>query len=253
MAIKVKAVERNVSFEKNTEKWAYVLQAELYSKLSQSKVIQEAALRSGINRGAINAAWDAIGEVIKAWATEGHSVEVPGLGTMRFGVRSTSVADVNKVGAGLITSRRVIFTPNTEIKKELAETSVSITCYDRYGNVVKRVTSTDDSTVEDPEDEGTDPTHPSGGSDPTQNGGGSGGTDSGEVEQIFIGTSVNDKTMGSVTGMGTYNKGTSVTLTAVPNEGYRFVSWGDETTDNPRTVTANENGVIYSAIFEPIA
>ena len=77
MSIKVKAVERNVSFEKGVEKWAYVLQADLYSKLSQARVIQEAALRSGINKGAINAAWDAIGEVIKAWATEGHAVAVP--------------------------------------------------------------------------------------------------------------------------------------------------------------------------------
>lgn len=81
-------------FDKNSEKWAYVLQADLYNKLSQSKVIQEAALRSGIAMGAINAAWDAIGEVIKAWATEGHSVTVPGLGTMRFGLRSKSIADV---------------------------------------------------------------------------------------------------------------------------------------------------------------
>ena len=81
MAIKVKAIERNVSFTKGEEKWAYVLQADLYSKLSADKVIQEAALRSGINRGSINAAWDAIGEVIKAWATEGHSVAVPGLGS----------------------------------------------------------------------------------------------------------------------------------------------------------------------------
>ena len=40
-----------------------MLQADLYNKLSQSKVIQEAALRSGIAKGAINAAWDAIGEV----------------------------------------------------------------------------------------------------------------------------------------------------------------------------------------------
>ena len=38
-----------------------MLQPELYSKLSQSKVITEAALRSGISKGAINAAWDAIG------------------------------------------------------------------------------------------------------------------------------------------------------------------------------------------------
>ena len=151
MSIKVKAVERNVSFDKNVEKWAYVMQAELYSKLSQSKVIQEAAMRSGISKGSINAAWDAIGEGIKAWATEGHSVAIPGLGSMRFGLRATSVSDVNRVGSGLITSRRVIFTPNVDIKEELARTSVSITCYDRNGNIVKRITSTDEGNVEDPE------------------------------------------------------------------------------------------------------
>ena len=35
MSIKVKAVECNVSFDKTKEKWAYVMQTELYSKLSQ--------------------------------------------------------------------------------------------------------------------------------------------------------------------------------------------------------------------------
>ena len=179
MAIKVKAVERNVSFDAKSEKWAYVLQAELYNKLSQSKVIQEAALRSGISKGSINAAWDAIGEVIKAWATEGHAVAIPGLGSMRFGLRATSVSDVNMVGSTLITSRRVIFTPNVDIKDELARTSVSITCYDRNGDIVKRVTSSDDGNVEDPEDTNpTDPSNPSGGSDNTggtdNSGGGSG-------------------------------------------------------------------------------
>ena len=153
MAIKVKAVERNVSFEKNSEKWAYVLQTDLYNRLSDAKVIQEAALRSGISKGAINAAWDAIGEVIKAWATEGHSVAVPGLGTMRFGLRSKSIADVNLVGSDLITMRRVIFTPNVDIKEELKKTSINITCYDRNGQLVKRVTSSDDGTVEDNEND----------------------------------------------------------------------------------------------------
>ena len=70
------------------------------------------------------------------------------------------------------------------------------------------------------------------------------------TEQIFIGTSVNDSTMGSVTGMGSYAKGESVTLIATANEGYRFVKWGDDVTDNPRNVTADVNGVTYSAIFE---
>ena len=158
MSIKVKAVERNVSFDKNVEKWAYVMQAELYSKLPQSKVVQEAATRSGIAKGSINAAWEAIGEVIKAWATEGHSVAIPGLGCMRFGLSATSVSDVNLVGSGLITSRRVIFTPTVEIKNELARTGVSITCYDRNGNIVKRVTSTDEGNVEEPEPE--EPSNP---------------------------------------------------------------------------------------------
>ena len=176
MAIKVKAVERNVSFDKNSEKWAYVLQADLYNKLSDAKVIQEAALRSGIAKGAINAAWDAIGEVIKAWATEGHSVALPGLGTMRFGLRSKSIADVNKVGSDLITMRRVIFTPNVDIKDELKRTSINITCYDRNGELVKRVTSSDDGNIED-NDGGDD--NPGGGSTPDGGGSGNGSTDSG--------------------------------------------------------------------------
>ena len=155
MSIKVKAVERKLKFSKDPNapaEYRYILQADLYSRLSEAKVIKEAALRSGINKGAINAAWDAIGEVIKAWATEGHSVAIPGLGSMRFGVRSTAVSDVNKVGANIITSRRVIFTPNVEIKKELASTSVNITCFDRNGKLVKQVTSGDAGEVEDPDD-----------------------------------------------------------------------------------------------------
>ena len=177
MSIKVKAQERNISFQKGVEKYAYVLQADLYSKLSQAKVISEASMRSGISKGAINAAWDAIGEVIKAWATEGHSVAIPGLGSMRFGINATSVEDVNMVASSLITSRRVIFTPNTDIKQELKNTSISITCYDRNGNIVKRVTSSDDGTIEDPENPsgGT----PSGGSDSGSGSGSSGGSDSG--------------------------------------------------------------------------
>lgn len=157
MSIKIKAIERELKVGNSAGEYRYMLQAELYSKLSEQKVIQEASLRSGISKGAINAAWDAIGEVIKAWATEGHAVAVPGLGTMRFGVRAASVADVNRVASSLITSRRVIFTPNSDIKNELAKSSISITCYDRNGNLVKRVTSSDDGDIEDPEEGGDGP------------------------------------------------------------------------------------------------
>ena len=152
MALKVKAVEKKIKFDKNPNNpgvWRYVMSPELYTPLSQAKVIKEAALRSGVSRGVMQACWDAAGEVIKAWATEGHSVALPGLGTMRFGLRSKAVEDVNKVKAGLITTRRIIFTPSVDLKDELANTAVQITCYDRDGNEVKR-----DGTVEDPEGDG---------------------------------------------------------------------------------------------------
>ena len=152
MALKVKAVEKLVKFDKNAAgTWRYVMQPELYTSLAQDKVIKEAALRSGVSRGVMQACWDAAGEVIKAWATEGHSVALPGLGTMRFGLRAASVEDVNKVKTSLIKTRRIIFTPAVDLKNELADTAIQITCIDRNGQEVKRVTSTDDGTVEDNE------------------------------------------------------------------------------------------------------
>jgi hypothetical protein len=152
MAIKVKAVERQLKVGKDAGSFRFMLQAEIYNTLSAQKVISEAAVRSGIPEGALSAAWDAIGQVVKVWATEGHSIAIPGLGRMRFGVRATTVDDVNKVSNGLITTRRVIFSPSTEIKDELLNTSINITCYDRDGKIIKRVTSTDPGTIEDPED-----------------------------------------------------------------------------------------------------
>ena len=174
MALKVKAKEQYQNVGKYADTYRYVMMPELYTALSQDKVIKEAALRSGVSKGVMQACWDAAGEVIKAWATEGHSVALPGLGTMRFGLRAKSVDDVNKVKANLITSRRIIFTPSTDLKDELAKTAVQITCYDRDGKEVKRVTSTDDGSVEDPEQENGSTESGNGGS--TENGGGNTGS-----------------------------------------------------------------------------
>jgi hypothetical protein len=134
----------------------------------------------------MQACWDAAGEVIKAWATEGHSVALPGLGTMRFGLRAKSVEKVEEVKAGLISSRRIIFTPDVDLKEELAKTAVQITCFDRDGKEVKRVTSTDDGTVEDPENSLTP--------DPSPNGEGSDNQGSGSQNQTLTSPSINGNT-----------------------------------------------------------
>lgn len=148
MAIKVKARQTKLTVGPSKGQYRFVMSTEIYSTLKQDKVVSEAAIRSGIPRGTINAAWEAIGDVIRAWATEGHSVAIPGLGTMRFGLQATSVEKVEDVSTSLITTRKVIFTPSTEIKDELKNTSVNITCYDKDGNVIKQVASADPGDVE---------------------------------------------------------------------------------------------------------
>ena len=188
MALKVKAKEQYQNIGKYAGKYRYVMMPELYTALTQDKVIKEAALRSGVSKGVMQACWDAAGEVIKAWATEGHSVALPGLGTMRFGLRAKSVASVNDVRASLITSRRIIFTPDVDLKDELKNTAVQITCYDRDGKEVKRVTSTDDGTVEDPENENS--LTP----DPSPNGEGSDNQGSGSQNQTLNSPSINGNT-----------------------------------------------------------
>ena len=178
MALKVKAQEKMQKIGTYAGKYRYVMMPEIYTSLSQEKVIKEAAMRSGVSKGIMQACWDAAGEVIKAWATEGHSVALPGLGTMRFGLRAKSVATAEEVKTGLISTRRIIFTPAVDLKDELASTAIQITCYDRTGKEVKRVTSTDPGTVEDPEQENQNGNQNQGGSG-SNTGGNTGGDNSG--------------------------------------------------------------------------
>ncbi|MBO4590883.1 MAG: DNA-binding protein [Bacteroidaceae bacterium] len=185
MMINIKAQQTLVKFSKtDAGTLLYVMRPETYSRLAESKVIQEASVRSGIARGALKGAWDAIGEVIKAWVTEGHSVAIPGLGSLRFSMNADAVADVNDVAKSLIRSRKVVYTPSVDIKNELKQLKVAITCYDKDGNEVKRVT--DDTTneeVEDPENTGNGGgTNTGGGASPNPSEGGenNGGTTGGE-------------------------------------------------------------------------
>jgi predicted histone-like DNA-binding protein len=185
MAIKVIAQRREVKLGKNPGK-KFVMRPDLYTPIQEKKVFAEASTHSGISAGVIKAAWDAAGEVIRTWATEGHSVPLPGLGTMRFGVRSKAVENLEDVKTNLISVRRIIFTPNVDVKEELKNTSIQITCLDEDGNVLKRVTSGDSGDIEDPENgettenggsnSNTNPTNPTNGGG-TEGSGDNGGTD----------------------------------------------------------------------------
>ena len=179
MAIKVIAQRRVLKIGKNPGVKKFVMRPELYTPIQEKKVFKEASVRSGISVGAMKAAWDAAGEVIKAWATEGHSVPLPGLGTMRFSVRSKAVEELEDVKTSLITTRRIVFTPSVDVKDELADTSIQITCLDEDGTILKRVTSDDGGNIEDEDSLTPDPSPEGEGSQNQggENGGGTGGDD----------------------------------------------------------------------------
>ena len=172
MAIRIIAQRRVLKIGKNPGVKKFVMRPELYTSLTEKKVFAEAATHSGISAGVIKAAWDAAGEVIRTWATEGHSVPLPGLGHMRFGVRSKAVEGLDDVKTSLISTRRIVFTPSVDVKDELKNTAIQITCLDEDGNVLKRVTSGDSGEIEDNENENG--TTENGNNGSTENGGGSG-------------------------------------------------------------------------------
>ena len=76
---------------------------------------------------------------------------------------------------------------------------------------------------------------------------------SGSTPQTYTITAVSANTnMGTVTGGGTYNAGTTVQLSATAYQGYEFVTWQDGNTSNPRTITVNGNAT-YTAYFQAVS
>ena len=196
---------------------------------------------------------------------EGRKVRLGDLGDFSVSLSSKGAESADKFSAANITAVKVQWDPGQLFKNLISDAEFNLVATRAAQAAMLRAIKTGESVALPDGDEPDDPSGdtPSGGSG-TDGGGSSNvspepepepdnGDEGGEVEQIFIGTSVNDSRMGSVSGMGTYDKGTTVTLTATANAGYRFVSWGDDVTENPRVIKAEVNGATYSAIFEAVA
>ena len=256
MAIKVIAQRREVKLGKKPG-MKFVMRPDLYIPIAEKKVFSEASTHSGINAGVIKAAWDAAGEVLRTWATEGHSVPLPGLGTMRFGVRSKAVEKLEDVKTNLITTRRIVFTPSVEVKDELKNTSIQITCLDEDGNVLKRVTSGDSGDIEDPEN-GSSTGSETGSENGNENGSSTGSETGGEqgseqtsdfaltISKSGTGTSTvkdaNDQVIESGASLAS---GASVNIAIVPAEGKIPTA-----TINGTTIQLTESEGTYVGSFE---
>ena len=67
-------------------------------------------------------------------------------------------------------------------------------------------------------------------------------------DQYTISTAVSPSGSGTVSGGGSYQSGTTITLTATSNSGYIFSQWSDGDTTNPRTITVSADAT-YTAVF----
>ena len=220
-------------------------QPKWYAKAVQDRTIDFEDLvthmsehNSPYSRGVIHGVLTDMLDCVKELVLDGKSVRLGDLGLFSVGLKTSGAKSRDRwsvathVQGVTLNVRNTKTWSNAELRKNT--TLQELIGYDDGSNDTE-----DDDT---PSDSGND----SGGNG--NNGGGN--NNPGGTERISISTSVNDNSMGSVTGAGTYNKGDSVTLIAMANDGYRFLCWGDEVTDNPRTIIANVNGVTYSAIFE---
>lgn len=58
-----------------------------------------------------------------------------------------------------------------------------------------------------------------------------------------------DISQGTVIGSGIYNQNDTITIVAIANHGYKFVSWDDGNIENPRQIVVSED-VSFTAIFQ---
>lgn len=250
MAIRVRGLRRKLNV--GNKNYAYTLYPDNYGMLNKSKMIEEAALRSGMSKGVMQACWDAAGEVIKAWITEGHSVPIPGLGSMRIGLRARSAAELKDVNTELILRRRILFTPSIEIKRKINEMGVYISeVRDENGVLVYPLPNNKPNGGNpDNNPSGGGGNKPSGGGDNKPSGGGGNNPSGGDNTQAKKTLKVNllPPQGGSVKGAGTYDAGSSVTVEATANAGFKFSQWDDGST-SPSRVVKMDKDVTLSAFF----
>ena len=217
-------------------------QPKWYAKAVQDRTIDFEDLvthmsehNSPYSRGVIHGVLTDMLDCVKELVLDGKSVRLGDLGLFSVGLKTSGAKSRD---------RWTVATHVQGVTLNVRNTKTWSNAELRKNTTLQELIGYDDGSADTPSDD-----TPSDSGNDSGNGGNNNGSGGG-TERISISTSVNDNSMGSVTGAGTYNKGEHVTLIAMANDGYRFVCWGDEVTDNPRTIIANVNGVTYSAIFE---
>lgn len=138
MAFFIKVKETLQKIGKYAGQYRYVARVNQYSKISEKDVLNEAKTHSGLTKGQITGAWESIVEAIQTYVLQGHSVQLTGLGTLRLSITCKSAKEPKDVSEKMIERRRIIFTPDPEIKDKVKKASFVMKVVDRKGFEVER-------------------------------------------------------------------------------------------------------------------
>lgn len=101
------------------KKNAFVTRSITLPRIDKDTLLERAAANSGIRKGVIYSATDAITNEIENFLLNGHSVELPLLGSFRFGVKAKATDEEPDSAVEQVYRRRIIYKPSKAIWRKL--------------------------------------------------------------------------------------------------------------------------------------
>ena len=123
--VNIKTNKRRLRMVDQGETEVFVTSPITYSRIGSDDLLEAAARNSGINEATIFAGMKGVVNEFENFLMNGHSVQVPLLGTFRISLRGKAVATQEEAGANAVYRRGIIYTPTTRLKAKLKSLSLS--------------------------------------------------------------------------------------------------------------------------------
>jgi nucleoid DNA-binding protein len=114
--IRYKVVPKKNPIDNSVQFYA---QPELYSQISREDIVEAAQRNTSIPRAYLDMAYDSLINEVENFVMNGHSVQIPNLGTISCRIRGAGAASRDKYTTDLISKVGFTFLPDPYIKKLL--------------------------------------------------------------------------------------------------------------------------------------
>lgn len=130
------------------DKSAYITRTSTYSKIDSDQLLERAADNSGVSKGVIYTALDAVMREFRNFLLNGHSVQLPEVGIFRFSIKCKAVDSAEEVTADNVKSRHIVFTPSVAMRTLIKNVNLS-TDVDGDGDDSTSTDGSSDSTADE--------------------------------------------------------------------------------------------------------